>query len=134
MTNARILASPRGPAGAFDGFLRDTAPASRTRRAWTPAAGPLPALYLSHGAPPLLDDTHWMDQLFGWAQSLPQPRAILVVSAPWESAPSALSAPAAATPLVYDFGGFHRRYYELTYETPDATDLAARVARTTRTG
>jgi 4,5-DOPA dioxygenase extradiol len=118
---------PATPAGAFDDFRRDTAPASRDRRPWTPDDGPLPALYLSHGAPPLLDDTHWMGQLFRWAQSLPQPRAILVVSAHWESAPLALSAPGAGTPLVYDFGGFARRYYELTYATPDASELAARV-------
>jgi len=39
-----------------------------------------------------------------------------------------LSAPAAGTPLVYDFGGFHPRYYEMTYATPDATALAGRVA------
>lgn len=34
---------------------------------------------------------------FAWAQSLPKPRAILIVSAHWESAPAALSATAAAT-------------------------------------
>jgi 4,5-DOPA dioxygenase extradiol len=31
-------------------------------------------------------------------------------------------------PLVYDFGGFAPRYYQMTYETPDATALAQRVA------
>jgi hypothetical protein len=35
---------------ALDAFLRDTAPASRQRRAWTPEGGPMLALYLSHGA------------------------------------------------------------------------------------
>jgi 4,5-DOPA dioxygenase extradiol len=29
---------------------------------------------------------------------------------------------------VYDFGGFHQRYYTLTYDTPDAGELADRVA------
>ncbi len=38
-----------------------------------------------------------------------------------------LSAPGAATPLVYDFGGFAPKYYAMTYETPDATALAALV-------
>jgi 4,5-DOPA dioxygenase extradiol len=32
------------------------------------------------------------------------------------------------TPLVYDFAGFDRRYLEMTYPTPDAGALAARVA------
>ena len=39
-----------------------------------------------------------------------------------------LSASDRGTPLVYDFGGFAQRYYEMTYETPDASALAARVA------
>ena len=116
------------PAGAFDDFLRTTAPAARSRRAWTPDDGPMPALYLSHGAPPLFDDPHWISQLFGWAQALPAPRAVLIVSAHWESETALLSSPVAATPLVYDFGGFDQRYFQMTYATPDATALAAQVA------
>jgi 4,5-DOPA dioxygenase extradiol len=113
---------------AFDAFLRETAPASRQRRGWTPADGPMPTLYLSHGAPPLFDDAGWIQELFAWAQALPRPRAILIVSAHWESAPLSLSASAPGTPLVYDFAGFDRRYFEMRYATPDAGALAARVA------
>jgi 4,5-DOPA dioxygenase extradiol len=113
---------------AFDDFLRETAPASRDRRLWKPDDGPMTALYLSHGAPPLFDDRGWIEQLFAWAQALPRPTAILIVSAHWESAPLSLSASAPGTPLVYDFGGFDRRYFEMTYPTPDAGALAARVA------
>ncbi len=88
----------------------------------------MPALYLGHGAPPLLDDPVWGSQLAAWAADLPRPEAILIVSAHWESAPIMLSATGAGTPLVYDFGGFEPRYYAMTYETPDAAALAARVA------
>jgi 4,5-DOPA dioxygenase extradiol len=87
----------------------------------------MPALYIGHGAPPLLDDPTWSGELAGWAGSLPRPRAILIVSAHWESAPVSLSASNA--PLVYDFGGFDPKYYKLTYETPDATALAQRIAK-----
>jgi 4,5-DOPA dioxygenase extradiol len=121
-----LAASAAG--AAFDAFLRETAPASRQRRAWTPADGPMPTLYLSHGAPPLFDDAGWIQELFAWAQALPRPRAILIVSAHWESAPLSLSACAPGTPLVYDFAGFDRRYFEMRYATPDAGALAARVA------
>ncbi|WP_426246056.1 dioxygenase [Nocardioides sp. LHG3406-4] len=86
----------------------------------------MPALYLGHGAPPLLDDPTWSGQLAAWAADLPRPKAILIVSAHWESAPVSLSASSA--PLVYDFGGFDAKYYRMTYETPDATALAGRVA------
>ena len=88
----------------------------------------MPALYIGHGAPPLLDDPLWSGQLADWAGDLARPTAILIVSAHWESAPVMLSATAPGTPLVYDFGGFPQRYYEMTYETPDAGSLAARVA------
>jgi 4,5-DOPA dioxygenase extradiol len=118
---------PEVPGGAFDRFVGDAERVSRTQRAWTPDDGPLPALYVSHGAPPLFDDGPWMDQLFRWSQALPKPRAILIVSAHWESAPLMLSASGARTPLVYDFGGFHPRYYTMTYPTPDAGDLARQV-------
>ena len=86
----------------------------------------MPALYIGHGAPPLLDDPTWSGQLSAWAADLPRPTAILIVSAHWESAPVSLSASGA--PLVYDFGGFAPRYYQMTYETPDASALARRVA------
>ena len=86
----------------------------------------MPALYIGHGAPPLLDDPVWSAQLSAWAGDLPRPTAILIVSAHWESAPVSLSASHA--PLVYDFGGFAPKYYQMTYETPDASALARRVA------
>lgn len=86
----------------------------------------MPALYIGHGAPPLLDDPIWSGQLSAWAHDLPRPKAILIVSAHWESAPVSLSADFA--PLVYDFGGFAPRYYQMTYETPDSSALAQRIA------
>jgi 4,5-DOPA dioxygenase extradiol len=122
------LLSPASPGAAFDAFMRDAAPESRSREEWTPDDGPMPALYLGHGAPPVFDDPHWIAQWHAWAQALPKPRAILIVSAHWERAPLSVSATGAATPLVYDFGGFAQRYFEMTYATPDASALAARIA------
>ncbi len=57
----------------------------------------MPALYIGHGAPPLLDDPLWSSQLSGLAADLPRPNAILIVSAHWESAPVMLSADGAPT-------------------------------------
>src|SRR5207247_10180305 len=86
----------------------------------------IPAVYLGHGAPPLLEDEVWPRQLADWAKALPRPKAILVVSAHWESAPVTIGA-TTPVPLVYDFYGFPERYYRLTYPSPGAPDLAARV-------
>jgi 4,5-DOPA dioxygenase extradiol len=66
----------------------------------------MPALYIGHGAPPLLDDPLWSSQLVALAGDLPRPKAILIVSAHWESAPVSLSATGPGVGLVYDFGGF----------------------------
>jgi 4,5-DOPA dioxygenase extradiol len=96
-------------------------------RDWIPTDGPLPALYVSHGAPPLLEDAEWMAALHAWARTLPTPRAILIVSAHWESAPLALSTTDGRARLVYDFGGFDPMYSRLRYDTPDADELATLV-------
>ncbi len=88
----------------------------------------MPALYIGHGAPMLLDDALWTSQLKEVAGRIEKPSAILIVSAHWESAPITLSNPTANTPLVYDFSGFDRKFYEMTYNSPDATALAAKVA------
>ncbi len=94
--------------------------------AWSPDDGPLPTLYLSHGAPPTFEDPVWMRQLHDWALSFPRPRAVLIVSAHWESDELGITS-TAPTELVYDFGGFAPEYYRMRYDTPDNTDLAARL-------
>ncbi|MDD2819322.1 MAG: class III extradiol ring-cleavage dioxygenase [Candidatus Nanopelagicales bacterium] len=109
---------------AFDAFLPDALKQSQTHRTWTGADGPMPALFISHGAPPLFDDGAWMKSLLKWTTSLPKPTAIVMISAHWESAPIAISSSSASTPLVYDFGGFDPRYFNMKYETPDASTIA----------
>jgi 4,5-DOPA dioxygenase extradiol len=86
----------------------------------------MPVTFLAHGAPPLLDDSLWMGQLRGWAEAMPRPRAILMVSAHWERRPVTLAA-TDTVPLIYDFYGFPQRYYETRYPAPGAPDLAVRV-------
>ncbi|GHG43458.1 MULTISPECIES: dioxygenase family protein [Amycolatopsis] len=90
-----------------------------------------PVLYLSHGAPPLADDTTWTRQLAAWSADLPKPRAILVVSAHWEEAPLTIGA-TTTVPLVYDFWGFPARYYQVKYAAPGAPELAAKVRKLLR--
>jgi 4,5-DOPA dioxygenase extradiol len=93
--------------------------------------GRMPAIYLSHGAPPLADDSLWTGQLAHWSAALPKPAAVLMVSAHWEAAPLALGA-TETVPLVYDFWGFPERYYEVTYPAPGAPALAEDVRRLLR--
>jgi len=106
--------------------MTDPQPAAQPEPTPWAGVGPLPALYLGHGAPPLLDDPLWMAQLAGWSAGLPKPKAILMVSAHWQTAPMAVGA-TTTVPLVYDFYGFPERFYRLQYRSPGAPELAASV-------
>jgi len=93
------------------------------------AASPsLPTLFVSHGAPTLaLDDGPARRFLSGLGARLGRPRAVLVVSAHWETEEVAVMAtPSPAT--IHDFFGFPAPLYELRYPAPGAAALAARIA------
>lgn len=130
-TTSTAAADARIPAEhPFAAHLRRAADlqAAEPHRPWTPEDGPLPSLYLSHGGGPLpFQSPEWLAPLHEWARALPRPKAILVVSAHWESAPLSLSADR-PDELVYDFSGFDPLYHGFRYDTPDAGDLAQQVA------
>jgi 4,5-DOPA dioxygenase extradiol len=86
----------------------------------------MPVIFAAHGAPVLLDDAAWMEELASWAQAMPKPKSVLMVSAHWEEKPTTLGA-VETVPLVYDFSGFPERYYQTQYPAPGAPELAARV-------
>jgi 4,5-DOPA dioxygenase extradiol len=93
ITTTSSLATPNGPsspfpsrtaAAAYDDLLAEVLPQAREQRVWNPSDGPLYSIFVSHGAPFTLDDPQWLSDFFDWAQSMPEPRAIVVVSAHWE--------------------------------------------------
>jgi len=88
--------------------------------------GRMPVIFAAHGAPVLLDDSAWMAELASWANAMPKPKSVLMVSAHWEERPTALGA-TRRVPLVYDFYGFPERYYQTNYPAPGAPELATRV-------
>ena len=85
-----------------------------------------PAIFAAHGAPILLDDQQWLAELAAWAQAMPRPSSVLMISAHWERRPVTLGA-TETVPLVYDFYGFPEQYYQTRYPAPGAPGLAARV-------
>jgi len=74
----------------------------------------------------LLDDQPWIAELGRWAHQMPRPKSVLMISAHWLDAPVTLGA-IETVPLVYDFYGFPKKYYDVTYPAPGAPELAKRV-------
>lgn len=89
-------------------------------------AVPWPALFVSHGAPTLsIEPGATRNFLSALGTTLGEPRAIIVVSAHWETMQPAVSA-AAAPQTVHDFYGFPEALYRLRYPAPGAPVLAER--------
>jgi 4,5-DOPA dioxygenase extradiol len=88
----------------------------------------MPCLFVSHGTPLLLDDPRWVGELRAWAEALPRPRSVLVISSHWVESKLILGS-TWNVPLLHDFKGFPKRYYEVTYAPPGARELNERVGK-----
>ncbi len=88
----------------------------------------LPSLFLSHGAPTLpLTETPAREFLKQLGGTLERPKAILVISAHWETEVPTVNA-VAVNETIHDFFGFPRPLYDLRYPAPGSPQLAARIA------
>ncbi|AIZ32158.1 MULTISPECIES: DODA-type extradiol aromatic ring-opening family dioxygenase [Pseudomonas] len=87
----------------------------------------LPSLFISHGSPMLaLEPGASGPALAGLAAGLPRPKAIVVVSAHWESRELMLTS-AARPETWHDFRGFPAALYAVQYPAPGAPDLARQI-------
>lgn len=87
----------------------------------------LPTLFLSHGSPMrAVEPGHAGAAWKAIADALPRPRAVLMVSAHWETGMPMVTS-GAKPETVHDFGGFPDALYRIRYPAPGAPWLAARV-------
>lgn len=91
----------------------------------------MPSLFISHGAPDILLSEHQaLDFMRSLADSLPRPRAIVIVSAHWSDDPVGITT-GERLPTIHDFAGFADELYTLQYpimgDDALSTDIAQRL-------
>lgn len=141
LTRRQVIVGGIGAAGVAAigaaGCEKPAAPAAAPDdRRTTTSSTRMPVVFLPHGGGPW----PWVDLGFPKAdndalaaylrevRALPNtpPRALLVISAHWETAvPTVMTSP--RPPMLYDYYGFPPESYEITWPAPGDPALAARV-------
>lgn len=89
----------------------------------------MPSIFIGHGSPMnTVMDNAFTRTLTSWGAALPRPKAILAVSAHWQTPGQTLVDVQPHPQVIYDFYNFPQALYEIQYPAPGAPEIAMQVA------
>lgn len=97
-----------------------------------PGTRKMPVLFLGHGSPMNgIEDNEFVRGFKKQGSQLSKPRAVLVVSAHWETPGTRVTAMANPR-TIHDFGGFPPELYQVEYPAPGHPELALQISESVR--
>ncbi len=88
----------------------------------------MPVMFIGHGSPMNgIEDNEFSQRWAAMATEIPEPAAVLVVSAHWLSSGTWVTA-MDFPPTIHDFGGFPQALFEVQYPAPGSFTLAKEIA------
>ena len=92
--------------------------------------GRMPALFVGHGSPMYaIEENEFTRTWQKLGESMPMPRAIICISAHWETHGTLVTA-MQKPQTIHDFGGFPKELYEVQYPAPGDPELAKQTIKT----
>jgi len=93
-----------------------------------PGESLMPVLFIGHGSPMNgIEDNEFSRRWASMAKEIPQPQAVLVVSAHWFTRGTQITS-MEHPPTIHDFGGFPEKLFQVQYPAPGNPVLAKKTA------